>query len=85
MDPSKDRYLSRLYRIFERGADDIAAFLYGDARHRRNVHNLVETKRAPRFRLGTTIRARKSALMAWIKCQKPLRAIHGGPSILMAN
>ena len=53
-----------------RGADDIAAFLYGDARHRRKVYNLVETKRVPHFRLGATICARKSALMAWIKAQE---------------
>lgn len=53
-----------------RGADDIASFLYGDAKYRRKVYNLVETKRIPHFRLGATICARKSALMAWIKDQE---------------
>jgi hypothetical protein len=57
-----------------RGADDIAAFLYGDARHRRKVYNLVETDRLPHFRLGSTVCARKSVLLSWIKLQEKLEA-----------
>ncbi|MEA2823032.1 MAG: hypothetical protein QOJ86_5036 [Bradyrhizobium sp.] len=53
-----------------RGADCIAAFLYGDARQRRKVYNLVERQRLPHFRLGASICARKSILLAWIKQQE---------------
>lgn len=52
------------------GADGIAAFLYGDAKHRRKVYNLVQTNRLPHFRLGGMICARKSALINWIKNQE---------------
>jgi hypothetical protein len=53
-----------------RGADDIAAFLYGDRRHRRKVYNLIETNRLPHFRLGNTVCARKSVLIGWIRSQE---------------
>ena len=53
-----------------RGADDIAAFLYGESRHRRKVYNLIETNRLPHFRLGSTVCARKSVLIDWIKSQE---------------
>jgi hypothetical protein len=52
------------------GADGIAAFLYGNAKHRRKVYNLVETNRLPHFRLGAVICARKSVLHSWIKTQE---------------
>ena len=53
-----------------RGADGIAAFLYGDPRQRRKIYNLVETKRLPHFRLGAAICARKSVLLDWIRQQE---------------
>jgi hypothetical protein len=52
------------------GADGIAAFLYGNAKHRRKVYNLVETNRLPHFRLGAVICARKSVLHSWIMAQE---------------
>ena len=52
------------------GADGIAAFLYGDARYRRKVYNLIETGRLPHFRLGAGLCARKSVLLAWIQAQE---------------
>ncbi len=52
------------------GADGIAEFLYGDGKLRRKVYNLVETERLPHFRLGATICARKSVLLAWIVGQE---------------
>ena len=52
------------------GADQIAAFLYGDKTHRRKVYNLVETGRMPHFRLGANICARRSALLRWIETQE---------------
>ena len=48
------------------GADEIAAFLYGDAKHRRRVYNLIDGDYLPVFRLGAGICARRSVLMAWI-------------------
>jgi hypothetical protein len=53
-----------------RGADEIAAFLFGDRSDRRKVYNLVETGMLPHFRLGVSICARKSALLEWIKAQE---------------
>ena len=55
-----------------RGADEIALFLYGENRHRRKVYNLIETNRLPHFRLGSTVCARKSVLLGWIKAQENL-------------
>jgi excisionase family DNA binding protein len=55
-----------------RGADHIATFLYGESRHRRKVYNLIETNRLPYFRLGSTVCARKSVLVSWIKAQEDL-------------
>ena len=49
-----------------RGADQIADFLFDDARQRRKVYHLAETSRLPVFRLGSKLCARRSVLMAWI-------------------
>lgn len=53
-----------------RGAAEIAAFLYGDARHRRKVYSLVGSGHLPHFRLGVSICSRKSVLLAWISAQE---------------
>ena len=52
------------------GADKIADFIYGDAKKRRKVYHLAETKAFPFFRLGATLCARKSAILAWIAEQE---------------
>jgi hypothetical protein len=52
------------------GADGIAEFLYGNAKLRRKVYNLVETGRIPYFKLGAGLCARKSVLLAWIAAQE---------------
>jgi hypothetical protein len=52
------------------GAEGIAQFLYGDAKLRRKVYNLVEAARLPHFRLGAVICARKSVLLSWIEAQE---------------
>lgn len=53
-----------------RGAEEIAAFLYGSGRERRKVYHLVETARLPHFRLGNLVCARRTTLMAWIEEQE---------------
>jgi hypothetical protein len=53
-----------------RGADEIARFLFGDARQRRKVYHLVETSRLPHFRLGSLLCARRSVLLNWIAEQE---------------
>jgi hypothetical protein len=53
-----------------RGAEAIAEFLYGDARHRRRVYNLIDRGSLPHFRLGIGICARRSVLMDWIASQE---------------
>ena len=62
-----------------RGADQIAFFLYGEERHRRKVYNLVETNRMPHFHLGSTVCARKSVLITWIKLQERLSTATSSP------
>lgn len=52
------------------GAVGIAKYLYGHAKHRRKVYNLIETEKLPHFRLGAMICARRSILMQWITKQE---------------
>jgi hypothetical protein len=61
---------AKLAQDLLRGADEIADFLFGDARQRRKVYHLAETSRIPIFRLGSKLCARPSVLMAWIACQE---------------
>jgi hypothetical protein len=57
-----------------RGANAIAAFIFGKAQsdrstpqsNRRKIYYLAETSRLPVFRLGTVLCARKSVLLNWI-------------------
>ena len=55
-----------------RGADAIAAFLFGDPRLRRRVYHLTSDARGgmPHFKLGAIICARKSTLVRWIEAQE---------------
>lgn len=53
-----------------KGAAEIAAFLFGDARHRRIVYYLVERKQLPVVRLGCRIYARKSTLFRWLRSKE---------------
>jgi hypothetical protein len=57
-----------------RGAEEIAQFLYGDRAQRRKVYHLVATSNIPVFKLGSTICARKSILVQWIRSQEDRRA-----------
>lgn len=52
------------------GADQIAQFLYGDAKQRRKIYHLAETTAFPVFRLGGIVCARKSTLLKWIEEQE---------------
>jgi hypothetical protein len=54
-----------------RGADEIAAFIFGKTRsNRRKIYYLAETSRLPVFRLGAVLCARKSVLLGWISGQE---------------
>lgn len=53
-----------------RGADEIAAFIFGERGSRRKVYYLVECTRLPVFRLGSTLCARRSVLLGWIAGQE---------------
>jgi hypothetical protein len=53
-----------------RGADEIAAFIYGERGSRRKVYYLAECSRLPVFRLGSVLCARKSVLLKWIAGQE---------------
>lgn len=50
-----------------RGAEQIAAYLFGDAKLRRKIYHLAQTGNLPVFRLGSTLCARKSKLLHWIE------------------
>lgn len=50
-----------------RGAEEIAAFLFGDPTMRRKVYHLIATTRLPYFKLGSMICMRKSVLLRWIQ------------------
>ncbi|ETD85846.1 hypothetical protein ACTTAF_17480 [Rhodobacter capsulatus] len=54
------------------GADAIARFMFGDAKHRRKVYYLTgEAPRGmPHFKMGSVICARKSTLLNWIAQQE---------------
>lgn len=52
------------------GADAIALFVYGDAADKRKVYHLVQNGGLPSFRMGNTVCARKSTLLAWIREQE---------------
>jgi len=58
-----------------RGADEIARFVFGDAKHRRKVYYLTGDAKhgLPYFKLGSVICARKSTLLAWIADQENTR------------
>lgn len=59
-----------------RGADGIAAELFGDPKQRRRVYYLAEKHGLPVFRLGSILCARRSTLAAWIAAQED--AAQGG-------
>jgi hypothetical protein len=52
------------------GAEAIAAFVYGDKKHRRKIYHLASTDGIPTFNLGAIVCARKSTLIEWIKVQE---------------
>ncbi len=49
-----------------RGAEEIAQFLFGDARQRRKIYHLAASSNLPVFKLGSMICARKSVLLEWV-------------------
>jgi hypothetical protein len=53
-----------------RGAEEIAEFLFGDQKLRRQVYHLAATSTLPTFKLGSMICARKSVLLKWIEDQE---------------
>ena len=53
-----------------RGAEEIAQFLFGDQKLRRQVYHLAATTKLPTFKLGSMICARKSVLLKWIENQE---------------
>jgi hypothetical protein len=57
-----------------RKAEEIAEFLLGDRKLRRKIYHLVATSNLPVFKLGSTICARKSVLLRWVRDQEDRRA-----------
>ena len=52
------------------GAGKIAEFIFGTATKRRQVYHLAECGGLPVFKLGATLCARRSTLIAWIEAQE---------------
>jgi hypothetical protein len=48
------------------GAEEIAVFMFGDAKYKRRVYHLAEKGALPVFRLGSGINARRSVLRQFI-------------------
>jgi hypothetical protein len=57
-----------------RGAAAISEFVYGDPDHRRKIYYLWATSKAPFFKFGSMICARKSVLLRWIRDQEVRRS-----------
>jgi len=53
-----------------RGAEEIAEFLFGDQKLRRQVYHLAATSTLPTFKLGSMICARKTVVLKWIETQE---------------
>lgn len=70
LEPSADtaRSAATLGDDLLRGAEEIAAYVFGDPRLRRRVYHLTgdARMRMPHFRIGAIICARKSTLKRWI-------------------
>lgn len=50
-----------------RGAGAIAAFIYGDEKHRPKVYHAIQADGLPVFRMnGEMVHARKSTILKWI-------------------
>jgi hypothetical protein len=64
-----------------RGAEEIAAYVYGDPGSRRKIYHLAETSRFPIFRLGSVLCARKSKIQAWIVEQEERGSRNERPSV----
>jgi len=60
-----------------RGADEIAAFIFGDRESRRKVYYLAECCRLPVFRLGSMLCARRSVLLNWSKRAQKVKSAPG--------
>jgi hypothetical protein len=52
------------------GAEQIAVFMFGDAKHKRRVYHLAEKGELPVFRLGSGLNARRSVLRKFIEAQE---------------
>jgi hypothetical protein len=59
------------------GADEIAQFIYGSATdekvaesNRRRIYHSADRHGLPAFKLGGTLTARKSTILAWIESQE---------------
>jgi hypothetical protein len=63
-----------------KGADEIAAFMFGSRTKRRRIYHLVAHSKLPIFRLGDLICSRRSTLLAWISEQERLSATKLGNS-----
>jgi len=59
-----------------RGAAAIAVFIFGDRKHRRKVFHLWATSRAPFFKMGSMICARRSVLLKWVADEETQRGGH---------
>ena len=55
---------------FLEGGGAIAQFMFGDRSKRRKVYHLIQKGALPVFRLGATICARPSTLVAWVAEQE---------------
>ncbi len=62
----------RLSEDLMSGADAIAEFMFGDSSetNKRRVYHAKDKLGAPMFKLGGTVCARRSTILAWIESQE---------------
>ncbi len=75
VNPANETSCPQLSDDLLRGADEIATFMFGHAKHRRKVYYLTgeATRGLPHFKIGSLICARKSTLLRWIAEQENRR------------
>ena len=73
--PATGELCPRLADDLLRGAHEIAAVVFGSAKHRRKIYYYATDAklRMPVFRIGAIICARKSTLIEWIARQEGVR------------
>ncbi|MEI6560262.1 MAG: hypothetical protein WCO00_17830 [Rhodospirillaceae bacterium] len=59
------------------GAGEASQVLYGSDKYKRRVYRLAEKGAIPVFKVGGTLCARRSTLLAWVEAQEAKESCNG--------